>query len=189
MTEPDDAEVIPDLPAETGEAHGVDENQEFLLNRLLYRGVLPRYAFPTDVATFYVFDQNRSTDYRYAYQFAPSQALSVALSQYAPGKEVWIANKLFRSGAVFSPMASDRASAWREKRFYYECSNCRFACTKERRDGTRGERIGLPGVRQGRYARSGTPVPAPGVRASSARAGERVHRRTAGTQLCDSREA
>ena len=26
-----------------------------LLDRLLYKGILPRYAFPTDVAAFYVF--------------------------------------------------------------------------------------------------------------------------------------
>lgn len=32
-----------------------------LLDRLLYKGVLPRYAFPTDVATFNVFDLERST--------------------------------------------------------------------------------------------------------------------------------
>lgn len=140
----DDANVVPDLPTETGDAHGVDENQEYLLNRLLYRGVLPRYAFPTDVASFYVFDVAKSSDFRYAYQFAPSQALSVALSQYAPAKEVWIANRLFRSGAIFSPVRRERFEAWKEKRFYYECSNCRFACTKEREDGRKGERIDCP---------------------------------------------
>ena len=140
----DDANVVPDLPAETGEAYGVDENQEYLLNRLLYRGVLPRYAFPTDVASFYVFDVAKSTDFRYAYQFAPSQALSVALSQYAPNKEVWIANRLFRSGAIFSPGRRERVEAWRAKRLYYECSNCRFACTKERDVGTKGESIDCP---------------------------------------------
>ena len=35
----------------------------FLLDRLLYKGVLPRYAFPTDVATFFVFDIDKSTPY------------------------------------------------------------------------------------------------------------------------------
>ena len=56
--------------------------------------MLPRYAFPTDVATFYVFDPERSTKYRPAFRFTPGQGLPVALSQYAPGKQVWIASKL-----------------------------------------------------------------------------------------------
>ena len=61
-----------------------------LLDRLLYCGVLPRYAFPTDVATFHVFDQDRSSWFRHIMRFAPSQGLPVALTQYAPGKQVWI---------------------------------------------------------------------------------------------------
>src|SRR6202142_3119496 len=69
----------------------------YLLDRLLYKGVLPRYAFPTDVATFFVFDRDRSTRFRPEFHFTPSQGLSVALTQYAPGKELWIANKRFTS--------------------------------------------------------------------------------------------
>ena len=40
---------------------GRDPASENLLDRLLYKAVLPRYAFPTDVAAFHVFDQDRST--------------------------------------------------------------------------------------------------------------------------------
>ena len=44
---------------ETGEERpGRDPAAESLLDRLLYKGVLPRYAFPTDIATFHVFDAN-----------------------------------------------------------------------------------------------------------------------------------
>ena len=46
-----------ETPDEEGEEKpGRDPASENLLDRLLYRGVLPRYAFPTDVATFHVFD-------------------------------------------------------------------------------------------------------------------------------------
>jgi hypothetical protein len=55
-----------------------------LLDRLLYRGILPRYAFPTDVATFHVFDLARSSRFRPIMRFAPSQGLPIALTQYAP---------------------------------------------------------------------------------------------------------
>ena len=122
------------------EQPGRDSASENLLDRLLYKGVLPRYAFPTDVATFHVFDQERSTYYRPAFRFTPSQGLPVALSQYAPGKEVWIASKLWTSGAVYSPMRSDRYRAWQTRRLYYECKSCRYAQTSSLEDGERGER-------------------------------------------------
>lgn len=100
-----------------------------LLDRLLYKGVLPRYAFPTDVATFNVIDQERSTSYRPIMRFAPSQGLPVALSQYAPGKQVWISGKCYTSGAVYSQMSSERFEAWQNRRLYRECSVCGFAET------------------------------------------------------------
>ena len=146
----DVSETPVEAPAEPGEERSIDTNQENLLNRLLYRGVLPRYAFPTDVATFYVFDVNKSTNYRTAYRFSPSQGLSVALSQYAPGKEVWIANKRFYSGALFSPDREERYRAWQNKRLYYECSNCHFACTRPLSAGHKGEVADCPACGQER---------------------------------------
>ena len=128
-------------PEEQGEEKpSRDSSSENLLDRLLYKGVLPRYAFPTDVATFHVFDLNQSTPYRPAFRFTPSQGLPVALSQYAPGKEVWIGNKLWTSGAVYSPIRDDRYRAWQKRRFYYECSSCHYAYTTSLEEGTAGER-------------------------------------------------
>jgi hypothetical protein len=121
------------------ERPGRDPASENLLDRLLYKGVLPRYAFPTDVATFHVFDADRSTYYRPAFRFTPSQGLPIALSQYAPGKEVWIGSKLWTSGAVYSPMRNDRYRAWLARRFYYECRYCHYAITTSIEDGARGE--------------------------------------------------
>ncbi|MEC9363126.1 MAG: DEAD/DEAH box helicase [Pseudomonadota bacterium] len=129
-----------EAPDEEGEEKpGRDPASENLLDRLLYRGVLPRYAFPTDVAAFHVFDSVNSTMYRPAFQFTPSQGLTVALSQYAPGKEVWIANKLWTSEAIYSPMRDDRYRAWLARRLYYECSVCHYATTTTLQGGSRGE--------------------------------------------------
>ncbi len=100
-----------------------------LLDRLLYEGVLPRYAFPTDVAAFHVFDRERSSSYQPVFRFTPSQSLGVALSQYAPGKQVWIGHKLWTSGAIYSPIRGDRSRAWDSRRFYYECRDCGYAKT------------------------------------------------------------
>jgi Lhr-like helicase len=81
----EDAGTSLEAPDEEGEERpGRDPASENLLDRLLYKGVLPRYAFPTDVAAFHVFDPDRSTYYRPAFRFTPSQGLPVALSQYAP---------------------------------------------------------------------------------------------------------
>ncbi len=66
------------------ESELADPSVDKLLDRLLYWGVLPRYAFPTDVATFYVFNRGLSTPFRHKMEFAPAQGLSIALSQYAP---------------------------------------------------------------------------------------------------------
>lgn len=114
-------------------------NPEKLLDRLLYCGKLPRYAFPTDVAAFHVFDPERSSRYRPIMRFAPSQGLPIALSQYAPGKQVWISGKCYTSGAIYSVMANDRYAAWESRRIYMECSECGFARTFSIGDANRGE--------------------------------------------------
>lgn len=134
------ADTALETPDEEGEEKpGRAPASENLLDRLLYKGVLPRYAFPTDVATFYVFDPVNSAMYRPIFQFTPSQGLTIALSQYAPGKEVWIGNKLWTSGAIYSPMNVDRYRAWVGRRLYYECRVCHYAKTTAFSGGSRGE--------------------------------------------------
>lgn len=129
-TAEEDSEEAPEVPEEEGEEAPPEKALTGkLLDRLLYRGVLPRYAFPTDVATFNVFDIDRSTSFRPVMKFAPSQSLPVALSQYAPGKTVWISGKCYTSGAIYAPMPDDRFEAWQNRRLYRECSECHFAET------------------------------------------------------------
>jgi len=118
--EEDQAEVGEERPRQA-------PNLGKLLDRLLYCGKLPRYAFPTDVATFHVFDRERSTRFRRIMRFAPSQGLPIALSQYAPGKQVWISGKCYTSGAIYSPMKEDREAAYASRRIYMECSGCGYA--------------------------------------------------------------
>ncbi len=135
----DDGTGTEDAPEVGDEQAQQSWNSGNLLDRLLYCGILPRYAFPTDVATFHVFDQARSTSFRPIMRFAPSQALSVALSQYAPGKQVWISGKCYTSGAVYSLMQKERCEAWAAKRIYMECSECGFARTFETTVVDRGD--------------------------------------------------
>ena len=114
----------------------VDAAADNLLDRLLYWGVLPRYAFPTDVAPFYVFSP-KSTAYRAEMEFAPSQGLNIALSQYAPNKQIWIKNKQYTSKAIYSPFQDDRRNAWGKRRMYFECIRCGHAMTEQEYDKDR----------------------------------------------------
>ena len=122
----DAGEEVPELGED---AATPNENIGTLLDRLLYCGKLPRYAFPTDVATFHVFDADRSSYFRPVMRYAPSQGLPIALSQYAPGKQVWIAGKCYTSGAIYSVMSDERFTAWETRRRYIECRRCGFAET------------------------------------------------------------
>lgn len=122
----DAAEEAPELGEDSARP---TENIGTLLDRLLYCGKLPRYAFPTDVATFHVFDSDRSSFFHPVMRYAPSQGLPIALSQYAPGKQVWIAGKCYTSGAIYSVMPDERFIAWETRRRYLECRRCGFAET------------------------------------------------------------
>lgn len=131
----------PEVPAEPDEeVTGNKLKIENLLDRLLYKGVLPRYAFPTDVATFYIFDPDNSTQYRPTFKFTPSQGLAIALTQYAPGKQdIWVGGKRYSSGAIYSPIKDERYRAWERRKLYYECSNCHYALTELQGKGEKGE--------------------------------------------------
>jgi len=143
--ETEDDEDEPESAAEADEEKPLqDPDSGKLLDRLLYRGVLPRYAFPTDVATFHVFDLARSSRFRAIMRFAPSQGLPIALSQYAPGKQIWISGKCYSSGALYTSMASERFAAWEAKRLYCECSACGFARTYTIGEIAKGERQDCP---------------------------------------------
>lgn len=135
-----DGDVRPEVQQEEGEERPInDPGSDNLLDRLLFKGVLPRYAFPTDVATFHVFDQVESTRYRPVFQYAPSQGLPTALSQYAPGKQVWINNRLWTSNALYSVMPEDRYQSWLDRKLYFECQRCEYSLAVSLQDAEKGD--------------------------------------------------
>ncbi|WP_394693141.1 DEAD/DEAH box helicase [Hyphobacterium sp.] len=112
-------------------ARVVDPATDKLLDRLLYRGVVPRYAFPTDVVAFHAFNRDQSTPFRAVIDYAPSQGLTMALSQYAPNKQLWINGKQYTSKAIYSPYSGDRRTAWGKRKLYFECGVCEHARTED----------------------------------------------------------
>ena len=110
-----------------------------LLDRLFDTATLPSYAFPTDVVSMTVFDRNRSTAYQSVIKYAPQRGLDLALSSYAPGREVFIDGKRHYSFAIYSPIRGERDKAWEKRKLYYECDRCGYA-TLEELGGMRHER-------------------------------------------------
>ena len=113
----------------------VDEGHdpEKLLDRLFDRGVLPRYAFPTDVVTFHVFDAGKSTERRAHLKYSPQLGLNNALSSYAPGREVWVNGERHYSFAVWTPFNRHECwQAWTRMKVYFECDRCGYARVEQR---------------------------------------------------------
>ena len=92
----------------TREAGMSDPEKTKLLEFLLEEAILPTYAFPTDLATFRVEEwdaENRSLVARYA----PQQAISRALSEYAPGRLLTIDKRTYKSAAVTANVSLSEA--------------------------------------------------------------------------------
>ncbi|MEU3469757.1 DEAD/DEAH box helicase [Streptomyces sp. NPDC006687] len=155
-------EVEPPIELDAEEPNA-RRSQKNLLDRLLYKGVLPRYAFPTDVVAFHVFDVNSSTRFNTYFQYAASQGLTVALSQYAPGKVVWIDNKEWTSGAIYSPVQKERYQAWQERLLYFECQDCHYAKHFPLDEAERGEERDCPACgAEGKFGKAKTWMRPPG---------------------------
>ena len=103
---------------------------ENLLDRLFDTATLPSYAFPTNVVSMTVFDRNRSTSYRSVIKYAPQRGLDQALSNYAPGREIFIDGYRHYSFALYSPMRGELRRMWKRRELYFECQRCGYATIK-----------------------------------------------------------
>ncbi|HEU5070875.1 MAG TPA: helicase-related protein [Verrucomicrobiae bacterium] len=76
-----------------------DAERTKLLEFLLSEAILPTYAFPTDLSTFRVEEWDTDVSNLVA-RYAPQQAISRALSEYAPGRLITIDKRTYKSAAV-----------------------------------------------------------------------------------------
>jgi ATP-dependent helicase YprA (DUF1998 family) len=83
----------------TREAGMNDAERTKLLEFLLSEAILPTYAFPTDLTTFRVEEWDVEIRNLVA-RYAPQQAISRALSEYAPGRLLTIDKRTYKSAAV-----------------------------------------------------------------------------------------
>ena len=118
----DDEEVIEDS---SDDDHQADDSGK-LLDELFSAGLLPKYAFPTDVATFSVFEEG-TDPWNPKRKYSPQQSLNAALSQYAPGHEVWVDGQRYLSLGLYAEHDEERIEAYRDKRLYFQCRVCNYA--------------------------------------------------------------
>lgn len=67
------------------------------------KGFIPSYSFPKNVIRFFVEKESvRGKNAPRDIQYAPERDISIALSEYAPGKFVTIDKKIFKSGGIYA---------------------------------------------------------------------------------------
>lgn len=98
-----------------------------LLDILIDKGMLPRYAFPVDVVALWVNQPgkwNRGEEVQ--------RDLNIALSEYAPGAEVIIDGKIYQSVGLFSPYNEN--PNYKPMGWYYECPICHHVRFQEKHE-------------------------------------------------------
>lgn len=110
------------------EESATEAEEEFgLLDRLFDSGLLPSYAFPTDLCSFVIQEWDKN-DVRVAER--PQLAKAQALSEYAPGRLLVVNKKTYRVGGIFvegPPTASPATELFAKPLSrYVGCPLCSF---------------------------------------------------------------
>lgn len=107
-----------------------DASKSTLLDCLFENGWMPRYAFPMDVASLYLFGFSK---HQVKVVEKPQQAILVALTEFAPGRILTVDKKDYQVGGLFIPGPTDaKALQDRVTQFMGEtksivtCPNCTY---------------------------------------------------------------
>ncbi|WP_437301107.1 DEAD/DEAH box helicase [Sorangium sp. So ce426] len=126
-----------DLPVDLARVEGLDDAQrtglemqldEHLLQTLIDRAILPRYAFPTDTVSFWVPERRRpgAKTYKRRFDYSPQRDLQIALSEYAPGRTLTIDKFRFESAALYSPYPPGVRDVLARANAYSACKSCGY---------------------------------------------------------------
>lgn len=107
--------------------------EDGLLVTLIGRAILPRYAFPMDVVSFWVSKPRRPGDpaFKRSFEYEPQRDLQIALSEYAPGSSLTIDKWRFESEALYSPYAPEVAPTLARASAYVSCRACGYVSLRE----------------------------------------------------------
>lgn len=116
---------------EAAEADALDDEHCGLLDLCFDQGLLPSYAFPTDLSSFVIQEwDKRNSRWRVNVKERPQLAKAQALSEYAPGRLLVVNKQTYRVGGIFldgPPSANPAAALFSQplSRFV-GCSRCSF---------------------------------------------------------------
>jgi len=119
-----------------------DDSETTVFDVFFQEGFIPSYSFPKNVISFFVEDNNSYNGIRKV-KYAPSRDVSVALSEYAPGRLITIDKMTYKSGGIYSiPRPKEFATKPAEYYFnntdYYKsifiCSECNWFGIKREND-------------------------------------------------------
>lgn len=121
-----------------------------LLDRLLYEGVLPKYAFPTDLVAFHAFEATNGLNKKPSealtkVRYAPQRALPLALSEHALVRTVFIDGRVWVSGALHSPVSGAVSAAFLRmgSSAVVRCAASPRSWTTSRRPAARAQPAGI----------------------------------------------
>ena len=83
----------------------VNPNDKFL-DFLFNHGLLPTYAFPQDLCSFYIEGKDERTG-KIIVKHRPQLEINRALSEYAPGRQIVVDKKTYRIGGIYVPNPQD----------------------------------------------------------------------------------
>lgn len=100
-----------------------------VLEVFITEGLLPRYAFPVDVVAFWTREPTKRS-----YGEEIQRGMQIALSEFAPGAEVIVDKRKYKSAALYQPFAAN--PSYRQEGWYFECQFCRAVVYEESKSDT-----------------------------------------------------
>lgn len=132
-TEVEDRAVADSEPSNDDPTDGPEGiEQEELLEFLFAHGLLPSYAFPTDLTSFSVekLEKKQNNSWKVTIVERPQQSIEKSLSEYAPGRLIVINKETYRTGGVVAnvlPIEHDRAEPLFKNPFTLtHCESCNY---------------------------------------------------------------
>ena len=129
-------------------------SEETLLLELLFEcGFLPTYAFPRDVRSFVIeeWKQDSRGRWRIGIKQRPEQSVDIALSEYAPGRELIVDKATYRVGGIYvdpfpgATLATRVPSIFKQARSTFGlCPKCGYAQQERIQEGTDNKERSCP---------------------------------------------
>lgn len=119
------------------------DTEDMLLDILFEHDFLPAYAFPREVRSFVIekWKQNAAGKWRIAIEQRPQQSVDIALSEYAPGRELVVNKATYRVGGIYLDPSPGTTLATRVTSFFQQprqtfalCTNCGYTVLKKVRE-------------------------------------------------------